>query len=539
MAEPGAPNDLGLPRSSDPTPVTPTPPPTDARGFAPGPARFRRLVASQYRRAVEDLLGPEAAQATTPPPDPSLNGLKGIAASELALSAVDIAAYERSALSATAAAIAVGAVGPRFGDCADDTSSCLRLRTRRILDRAFRRPARQSEVERYVLLGERIAAVDDAPDSALRTILTAVLQSPAFLYRTEIGEPEPGRPDVRRLAGFELANRLSFFLTDGPPDSALRTAALHGRLREPEVLAAEARRLLTTAAAKTALIAFYDEYLRLGELPDLVKDTVQFPGADRGLFADMREETHRLIADIVWQRQDDIREMFRAPYTYANAPLARLYGLDEDRSMSPDGWHRYELPAESRRAGYLGQASFLALTSHHVSSSPTLRGKFVQEVLLCRAIPAPPPEVDTTLPEPGPGQALMTARQKVELHLSIPSCAGCHSAMDPIGLGLENFDAIGAYRATENRMPIDASSAFNDVPFEGAAELGTILAQSDRAAYCVVRNLFRHATGHVEQTWEEPSLRTVDAAFAAGGYRLQSAMLALVLSEAFQLVRAP
>ena len=529
MAEPGEPT-----FEVSPPDDTVEPPPTDARGFAPGPMRFRRLVASQYRNAVDDLLGPEAAAVVDPPNDPSLNGLKGIGASELGLSTAEITAYERASRDAVTAAESVGPLAPRFGECETPSSdACTQGRVRTILDRAFRRRATEEEVRRYVALAARAVATQEDPEAGLRAVLSAALQSPHFLYRTEVGVPVAEQPGFRRLTNSELASRVAFFLTDRPPDESLRALAARGTLSKPEILTAEVDRLLATPAAQSALAAFYDEYLRLGELPDLVKDPRAFPQASKQLFRDMREETQRLIADVVWDQENDFRQMFRAPYSFVNIRLATLYGVQiEDRSQ----WERVDFSPDRLRAGYLGHASFLALNSHPVSSSPTLRGKFVQEVLLCRSIPAPPPDVNTEFPEPPPGEGPLTTRERVAQHLGTESCAGCHAAMDPIGLGLENFDALGAYRTIDNGHPVDATSSFLATDFVGASELGEILATSDRAAFCVVRNLFRHATGHIEKPWEAPVLEEVDRAFAASGYRLQSAMRALVLSDAFQLV---
>jgi hypothetical protein len=182
----------------------------------------------------------------------------------------------------------------------------------------------------------------------------------------------------------------------------------------------------------------------------------------------------------------------------------------------------------------LGHASLLSLLSHASASSPTLRGKFVREILLCQSIPAPPPNVNTTLPDT---QGAVTMREKLALHAS-GACAGCHSLMDPIGLALENFDGIGAYRETDNGAAIDASGELDGVPFADAAGLAQALSQHARFPECVARTMYRYSMGHLEEDGEEPAIASLLTSFSGSGYKLRDLMLATAQLPGFRYVGA-
>lgn len=196
-----------------------------------------------------------------------------------------------------------------------------------------------------------------------------------------------------------------------------------------------------------------------------------------------------------------------------------------------------ELPADGLRAGLLGTGAFLSLYANQKEGSPTQRGKFIRQFLLCQKIPDPPPNVSTVLKDPPPG-VVLTKREKLSAHREQATCAGCHQLMDPMGLPLENFDAIGQYRQTEHGRTIDASGDFNGTPFNGPVELGKLLAQSPDVSACLVRNLYRYATGHSEVDGEQPLIAQLSTSFAASGHDFQNLMLDLVTSDGFRFVAA-
>jgi hypothetical protein len=208
-----------------------------------------------------------------------------------------------------------------------------------------------------------------------------------------------------------------------------------------------------------------------------------------------------------------------------NPELAKLYGVKAPAAAS---FSEVQLPANGPRAGLLTQAAFLALHSHPGRSSPTLRGKFLRENLLCQAIPAPPDNVNTSLPAI-PKDA-MTARQRLTKHREDPSCSGCHSLMDPLGLALEQFDGIGAFRQTENGQPIDASGELDGQQFTDARSLAEVLAMHPNTADCFVRTVLRYARGALENDTETSLLAAVGGEFEKRGYKLQE-LLSLVASD--------
>jgi len=295
--------------------------------------------------------------------------------------------------------------------------------------------------------------------------------------------------------------------------------------------------MVEAPGARLALGNFYAEVLRLRSLESLAKDPGTYPQFSPALGAAMRQETLALIDDVAFTVDGDFRDILDAPYTFVNGPLAALYGLIADPDQLGENWTRLDLPAETKRGGILGQAAFLAAYAHVSSTSPTLRGKFVRELLMCQGMPAPPPDVVTELPT---GEAYKTMRERLAQHMTDPACSGCHKLMDPIGLGLENFDGVGVFRTIENGVVLDTSETIDELgEFDGARQLGALLRGSDQVTRCFVRNLFRHATGHLELWSESPALADIDAAFADAGFRMKDLLVELAASQAFLRVGTP
>ncbi len=515
------------------TTASPEPPvdPVVQRPFEPAPFRIRLLLGWQYRNAVRDLLGEEAAVAVSPPPDTTVNGWDAIGAAQLSLSATAVDLYEGSAQRASAIAMADASLRDSILGCAprsSDDSSCMQGFVSRFGRRAWRRALTEEEVATWAAVGASAAAEYQDFYKGAAFVAAGLLQSPSFLYEVEVGEADCGSQGRLRLSGYEVASRLAFFLTGSTPSEELLSAAEAGELETAEGVGSWARELLQKPGAREAIARIFDELLQLRELSQLTKDPHVFPSFNPALAVAMRDETQNLLGSLVWDEAGDFRRFFDADYTFVNRDLASLYGLGY---APPTGFAQVTLPEESRRGGFLGHASFLSLMAHPATTSPTLRGKFVREKLLCENIPPPPPDVDTNLPN----TEGMTTRQKLLAHRQNPSCAGCHTLMDDIGLGLENFDAIGAYRTSESGQPIDASSTLDELgSFTGARELGRLLGADQRVTHCLARNLFRAATGHVDGLGESGPLNLAHDRFGASGFRLQELLVEIAASDAFR-----
>lgn len=503
----------------------------------PAEARLRLLLSRQYVHAVRDLLGEDAAAVAAPPDNITINGFESVGASQLALGDSEVNAYETSAQAVAEVAIADTGRLTQLAGCTPTgpgDEACMTSFVEELGMLAFRRPLQPEEVERYVAVGMTAAADLGDGMRGFERIVATLLQSPYFLYQVEVGEPDPDDPDRRRLTGWEMATRMSFFLVDTTPDAELLAAAESGVLDTADGIRDEARRLLQRPEARQALADFMSEYLRLRALDTLPKDPTAFPDWNESVAAAMRLETLALVEELVWNANGDFTELFDAPYTFVNADLAPIYGLDP-AAYGPE-LTRVTLPPEQLRGGIFGHAAFLSVLAHTASTSPTLRGKFVRENIMCTAVPPPPPDVVTDLPDTSDAK---TMRQRLEQHMEDPSCAGCHAYIDPIGFGLELYDGIGRFRTMENGVEIDASAEMDGQQFEGAAGLGAVVRSSPQASGCVVKSLFRHAAGHIEEEGELTEIEALEATFAEGGYHLQDVLVELVANAAFRVVGTP
>jgi hypothetical protein len=336
-----------------------------------------------------------------------------------------------------------------------------------------------------------------------------------------------------------MASRLSYFLVATTPDDPLLDAAARGDLATADGVRAQATRLLGSAKARAALMRFFNEHLDIPLMPQIAKDAKLFPLMTATLGASARREVESLIGDLVFTRRTDFRELLDSRQAFVNGDLARVYGM----ATQPGGAAfttalvPIVLPDDGPRAGYLGTAGFLSLKSHNTKTSPTLRGLFIREGLLCQEIPPPPANADPTFPDPKPGES--TTRQRLEQHRTDPGCAGCHALMDGIGVALENFDAIGAYRTKEGGLPIDASGELDGVTFSSARELGQTLRGNQRATDCVIRKLYGFAAGHMPGDGEEAVIAALAMRWKTASYRLLDLLPELVASDGFRFSADP
>jgi hypothetical protein len=306
--------------------------------------------------------------------------------------------------------------------------------------------------------------------------------------------------------------------------------------------------MLGDTRAREGAEEFFSQWLRYDLAVNTVRDRRVYPEFSPELAISMVEETRRLIADAVWNGKD-FRSVLTARYTYVNSDLAKLYGLPAPANE----FDRVELPPDSPRAGILGHASFLTMTSKPGETSPTMRGLFVREHLLCDKVPDPPPDATATLP-PLTEDKPLANRDLLAVHLTNPTCAGCHNLMDPVGFGLEKYDAMGRRRErqsitffpnrAEERVkkpvtvevdihPAGIVSGISSKAFSSPRELGELLAESSQCQECVVRQLFRYATGREEMESDRGAIEEAASVFRDSGFRFQELMVALVKADAF------
>ena len=515
----------------------PPPGPALVAGFPvaePGPVSMRRLTRVQYLRVVADLFGDGVVVPDLEEPDVAQGGLLSVGAGDTSYSARGVASMEDAAFAIAQQALDTPARRERLVPCTPaDTvdTACARAFVEGLGRRAWRRPLTDEEQARIAGVADEAAGSLGDFHAGLTYAVAALLQSPNFVFRVELGDGSEGD---RRFTDFDLASRLSFFLWNTAPDDELLDQAASGALSTDEGLEAAARRLLASPRAREGVRNFFTEQLALYKLDALAKDPTLFEHFNTQLGPDAREETLRLLLHLVFEVDADFRDVMTTREAFLNPRLAALYDVP---APTRDGFRQVTLPASAGRAGLLSRASFLNLYAHQVSSSSALRGKFVRTVLLCQTIPPPPVDVDTSIPEAS-GDA-PTLRDRVKEHLSNKACSGCHLLMDPIGLGFENFDAIGRWRSLDHGTPIDASGDLDGAPFADAVALGQVIRDHEDFAPCVVRTVARYATGRVEEAGERPVLATLSERFAQGGYRVRPLLLEIVMSPMFRRAGAP
>jgi hypothetical protein len=494
--------------------------------FVPQASSLRRLTIPQYTNSIHDLLGASIAVPSDFEEDTALSGFASIGAAAVGLSAHIVEQFETASLNIAKQALSNMATRGALVGCTpagvtDDT--CTRQFIQTIGRRAWRRPLSDAELGQYAGVAKNAQTVLNDFYGGLQYALAGILQSPHFLYREELGTPDPAVPTRVVFNDHELATRLSYFLWNTTPDDQLLVAADAKQLTQGG-LVAEATRLSSSDRVVGAMQTFFTELYRLAELDTMLKVPTVYPKMTPTLGPAMRSETLHFLSDIAFTHDGDFRQIFDARQTFVNKELAALYGLPAPAM----DWAPTALADSTMRAGLLGQASFLALNAQPNRSSATRRGKFIREMLLCQTIPAPPPNI-----APFPEMVAGTTRTKLTAHRQSASCNSCHQAMDPIGLAYENFDGLGAFRATDQGLPIDASGDLDGTAFTGPLTLATALKNHPNSPACIARNVYRYAVAHVDSDGEQGAITVLAKAFQDNGYRFRSLLTAIVSSPGF------
>lgn len=488
---------------------------------------LKRLTRAQYHNVVRDLFGPDVTVAGQLEPDVPADGLLTVGASVTTISPRGVELYEDAARSLAVQSMETPERRKRVIDCTPSgpqDATCLEDTIRRFGLRAWRRPLNDDEVGRVLAVAKSAAEAGDSFEDGVSWAVVALLTSPNFLYRVEMGKDG-------RLTAFELASRLAFFLWNSGPDQALLDAAQAGELHQPDGLRIQAQRLLTDARSRDAVRNFFSEWLHLQQLDGLTKDPNVFKHYSPELGAMARDETLRLVEHLVFDERADIMDLFTTRTTFVNRRLAAIYNV---QAGAPEGFARVELPQNGQRRGFLGQVSFLGLHSHPVSSSATLRGVFIREALLCEEVPDPPADLNTSIPQPSADAK--TLRDRLLVHMSEPGCAGCHKFTDIVGLGFEQFDGLARFRLTELDSVIDPSGDLDGAEFADFSGLTQVLADDPRVSACLVEKLYSYALAQPIGKGADGDLDYLTADFVATGRDIQSLLLKVVLSEGFARV---
>jgi hypothetical protein len=403
-----------------------------------------------------------------------------------------------------------------------------------VAQRAFRRPVAREELIPYVAVMARAQKAGESFDEALAVALQALLVSPDFLFRLEQDRAAmTAGAQAVPVGEHELASRLSYFLWSSMPDAELRRLADRGMLRRPGVLEAQVRRMLLDRRSSALVEEFGGQWLQFRALESVAPDREKFPSFDNYLRLSMRNETMLFFEHIV--REDrSILEFLDAKYTYLNERLARHYGVN---GVTGPTFRRVDL-TDGQRGGVLTQASVLTVSSYATRTSPVLRGRWVLDNLLDAPPPDPPAGVPA-LDEKAVGQTA-SLRQQMEAHRANPTCASCHRRMDPLGFGLENYDAIGAWRAMDGKFAIDPKGELPDGRiFHQPSELRTILLQ-DRQDFsrALSSKLMIYALGRGLERHDKPTIRGIVSRLPQHDYAFSGLVLEIVKSLPFQMRRA-
>jgi hypothetical protein len=493
----------------------------------------RRLTHSQYNNTVRDLLGDRTAPASQFPPEDFVNGFKNQYQAQ-SLSPMLVEAYGAAAEKLARNAFRGGNSGSLIS--CKPSPACRAKFVSSFGLKAFRRPLEPVEQKRY----EALFIKQGNFLSGARVVVEAMLQSPNFLFRLEETSNPKWQPYAR-------ASRLSYALWDTMPPLSLLESAGRGELNTEAAVAKAARRMLDDPRAKQALDEFVSQWMRFDRVLTSTKDRRKFPQFTRETAVAMTEETRRFISDLVWGDQD-FTQLFTADYGYLNADLAAVYGLRAPASE----FTKVNFTPESERAGLLGQALFLALTSRPDETSPTSRGLFVREQFLCQHVADPPPGVNTNLPAISQAKP-QTNRDRLAEHTMNKSCAGCHNLIDPVGFGFEKFDAIGGRREklplvffgdrksrTEKPKTVELEldttgfvAGIKDSQFSSPKELGAVLARSPQCQECMVKQYFRYTAGRTEAPADRALIRKVTEDFRRSNFRFKELIISMVCSREF------
>src|SRR5450432_1306365 len=503
----------------------------------PGRVTIRRLNVAEYDNTVRDLLGTaQTPAASTFPDDAPQIGFDNNG-DQQTLSPAQFALYQQAA-----AALATEAMtgGPpqraKLVTCDLSTgTACAQPLIPSFGLRAFRRPLSATEVSTFVTLMATAAKAGATTDEQFQIVVQAMLESPNFLFRPEM-DADPGSLTPHVLNPYEMASRLSYMVYRSMPDQALFTAAANGTLSQPADLQVQIGRMIADPKGVLAP-TFATMWLGMGGVTTQQFDASQFPEFTPALANSMNAEVMDFFNEFL-QNNEPVTQLLTANFSYLDGNLATLYGVP---TPNGSGLVRTTL-ATPQRAGLLTMAGVLSVTSQPTRTSVVRRGAWVLGQLLCAPPPAPPPDVP-----PFPSDMVSGSQKQIlAMHRSNPACAACHDSMDNIGLAMENYDAVGAHRTTDNGVPIDASGMFTGAiaeptgvqgpSFTGAVQLAAAVAADPRFPSCVAQNALSYSIGRANVPSDTPYMNAI-ATGSNGSLGVRDVLMNVVASDTFRMRR--
>ena len=506
----------------------------DQAAITPGRAPLRRLTKVEYSNTVRDLLGDTTQAAYALPAELSGNGF-GNDAEQQPVPQVLAEGYEAVAADVAGRATGTPAALAVLDACASNVTTsneqaCARTIVEKLLPKAYRRPLVAGESDDYVNLFTTVRANDTFAGS-VAAMIEAALQAPDFLYRVEFGTPDAQNPAVKRPTGPEMATRLSYFLWGTMPDADLTAAAARGDLGTPEGVRAQAEKMLGDARTRTTVRFFFEGLLPLTGVTDEARDPAQYPTFSSAIAALMLQETRTYLDYEVFDGPGTWTGILTEPYTFVNQTLGTYYGLT---GITGDTFQKVPVDT-TQRLGLLTQGALMTGTTVTNFTNPVRRGAFIMNQLMCRGLTVP---VGLMVTPPDPYSA-PTARERYSLHSQNAQCAGCHSQLDPLGFSLENYDAVGLYRTTENNVQIDASGAIPDMvggDVSGPIELVQKLAQNSEVQSCFASRWLDYGYGQTLSADNPDDVCTREdlaARFGTSGFNVKELLVELTQTDGF------
>jgi Protein of unknown function (DUF1592)/Protein of unknown function (DUF1588)/Protein of unknown function (DUF1587)/Protein of unknown function (DUF1595)/Protein of unknown function (DUF1585) len=497
--------------------------------LSPGASPLRRLTQSEYNNSVRDLLGDSSNPASAFPPDQRQGDFSNTAVA-LTVSPLLAQSYQTAAesLAATAMTHLSSIVACNTSTTGEDACAGQFITT--FGKRAFRRPLTTDEQSGLMALYQTNKTGADY-NNGIQAVIEAVLQSASFLYRPEFGTASLAKGTVVPLTSYEMASRLSYFLWGSMPDDTLFAAADADTLKTPDQIAAQATRLLADPKAHPAVTEFFSEWMGVDSITSAPKDPTVYASFTPQVMTAMQQETLAFADWAIWQSDAKLATLLTAPVAFVNQSLAPFYGMT---GVTGDTLQQVKVDP-TQRAGLITQAGVMAVLGKPDRSSPVLRGKFIREKLFCQTVSPPPQNIVITPPMIMAG---VSTREMFMMHATVQPCKGCHTLMDPIGFGFENYDGIGQWRKTDQGQPVDPSGTLtgtdSDGNFSGAVDLAHKLAASPEVRDCVATEWFRYAMGRGESADDTCSLTSLKQSFSTSQSDIKQLLVAVTQTNAFR-----